>query len=72
MWGKKKELYVLAFQMKKRSQGRKGGAKFKWCKKRKENTQYDFGVQVVCHVMNVMRSSQFFLCKILLEYEIQL
>jgi hypothetical protein len=25
MWGKKKELYVLAFQMKKRSQGRKGG-----------------------------------------------
>jgi hypothetical protein len=57
--------------MKKRSQGRKGGQNSNDAKK-KENTQYDFGVQVVCHVINVMRSSQKKLGKILLEYEIQL
>jgi hypothetical protein len=38
---------------------------------KKQNTQYDFGVQVVCHVISAMRSSQKKLCKILLEYEIQ-
>jgi len=58
--------------MKKRSQGRKGGQNSNDAKNKNKNTQYDFGVQVVCHVASVMRSSQIFLCKFLLEYEIQL
>jgi len=36
-----------------------------------KNTQYDFGVQMVCHIISVMKSSQKTLHKILLEYEIQ-